>query len=85
MVAEFHDALDRKHEADAARNQCPVLTLLAITLVCGRVGHKKSWIWQEVKAGRFPKPIHCGRSARWISAEIDAWIRARISESRVGG
>ncbi|MBI3918167.1 MAG: AlpA family phage regulatory protein [Betaproteobacteria bacterium] len=84
MVSELQDEnLVGAQAPDGAWIQC--LSLLAIAQVCLRVGHKKSWVWQEVRAGRFPPPIHCGKSARWVSSEIDAWIRERIAESRKAG
>jgi prophage regulatory protein len=43
---------------------------------------------QLVRSRRFPAPIKLGcRSVGWISAEVDAWIRARIAErdARISG
>lgn len=45
-------------------------------------GHGPSWTWNEVKEGRFPKPIHIGKSARWLRSELLAWQRKQIERSR---
>jgi prophage regulatory protein len=43
-----------------------------------KVGHGPSWIYAEVAAGRFPRPIEIGaRSVGWIEDEVDAWIASR--------
>lgn len=80
MVGESQEALERKHGAGAARNQ--PLVFLTVRQVCERVGFRKSWVWARVKQSAFPQPVHIGTGARWLSSEIDAWIRARIDEAR---
>jgi len=48
-----------------------------------RTGLKKSTIYDRIKAGTFPAPISLGEKAvGWIESEIDAWLNARIQESR---
>jgi len=37
-----------------------------------RMGH--SWIYSEMKAGRFPRPIKLGRASRWRRSDIAAWL-----------
>ena len=49
-----------------------------------RVGLKKSQLWKLIREGRFPTPIKCGRSSLFVAREVDAWIEARIRESRPG-
>lgn len=56
--------------------------LLRLHSVCERVGFKRSHIYALVKARLFPEPIHLGRSVAWISEEVDAWVHARIEQSR---
>jgi len=34
----------------------------------------RSKIYQMIKDGHFPPPIKFGRSARWISTEVQEWI-----------
>lgn len=45
-----------------------------------RVGMHPSTIYAEIKAGRFPVPVKCGRSSFWVLAEIDGYIAARMRE-----
>lgn len=80
MVDELQEALERKHGADTARNQ--PLVFLTVRQVCDRVGFRKSWVWARVKQSVFPQPVHIGTGTRWVSSEIDAWIRARIDDAR---
>lgn len=49
------------------------------------VSHKtsvgKSWIYAEMREGRFPKPIKLAeRCVRWLEREVDDWIDARSAE-----
>jgi predicted DNA-binding transcriptional regulator AlpA len=48
--------------------------------VCGRTGLRPSTIYGMVREGKFPPPVKLGRSSRWVSSEIDAFIAARIAE-----
>lgn len=57
--------------------------LLRLPAVSARVGFGRSSIYAKVKKGEFPAPIQIGaRVVAWPSAEIDAWIAARIVEAR---
>lgn len=80
MAEELAQALQRKREADEARNQA--LAFLRINQICDLVGHRKSWVWAAVRAGTFPPPIHIGTSARWVSIDVEAWQREQIERSR---
>ena len=43
-----------------------------------RVGLKRSSIYREMRAGRFPLPIKVGpRAVRWPAREIEAWLASR--------
>ena len=46
------------------------------------VGKKRSTIYRDIAAGKFPAPYELGssRSVGWLSTEISAWI---LSRSRV--
>ncbi|MBZ4276300.1 AlpA family phage regulatory protein, partial [Mycobacterium tuberculosis] len=35
-----------------------------------------------IQDGEFPKPIKLGRSSRWLRSEVEAWMQARIEDSR---
>jgi prophage regulatory protein len=59
------------------------LEILNLQQVVERVKYKRAAIYQRVRAGLFPKPIALGPKRRaWIAAEVDAWVRARIDETR---
>ena len=33
-------------------------------------------VWGLDSSGRLPRPIHLGRSVRWVRAELEAWLAA---------
>ncbi|HHT8380689.1 AlpA family phage regulatory protein [Citrobacter braakii] len=45
-------------------------------------GLTDKWFYKLIKDGLFPKPIKLGRSSRWKHSEVEAWLQARIDESR---
>ena len=58
---------------------------LRLPEVMARTGLSRSTIYVRLDEGRFPRPVSLGgRAVGWIEAEVDAWIRARIEESRGG-
>lgn len=59
------------------------LVILRRKQVEARTGLARSTIYDRIKAGTFPAPISLGEKAvGWIESEIDAWLTARIQESR---
>ena len=43
-----------------------------------RVGHKRSWIYDQMEANRFPRPVEIGMgSVGWFEDEIDEWVNTR--------
>jgi prophage regulatory protein len=62
------------------------LTILRLPQVKARTGRSRSSIYADIKAGRFVAPISIGRrSVGWLAHEVDAWIAARVAESRQAG
>jgi prophage regulatory protein len=48
-----------------------------------KVGHGHSWLYAEMRAGRFPAPLEIGtRSVGWLESEIDSWIASRPRRRR---
>ena len=45
-------------------------------------GLTDKWFYKLIQDGEFPKPIKLGRSSRWLQSEVEAWMQARIYESR---
>ena len=51
--------------------------LLSIRKVAERISFSKSWIYAQMKAGRFPRPLklNFGKNL-WSSESIENWIEA---------
>jgi prophage regulatory protein len=60
-------------------------SLLSRSQVLSRLGGKSvSWLYEEMAAGRFPRPVKIGRSSvAWVEEEIGAYIASRIADGRV--
>jgi predicted DNA-binding transcriptional regulator AlpA len=64
-----------RQTAPSVDAQCAV-EMVNATTAAGIVGvSRRSWS-RLVAAGRAPKPIRLGRSARWRVAELRGWIEA---------
>lgn len=46
---------------------------LRLPQVISEIGQRKTFIYTECKAGRFPSPIKIGRSSVWDAAEVERW------------
>ena len=56
--------------------------ILRLPKVKEKTGRGHSWIYAEVAAGRFPKPIRLGpdsKSVGWLEHEIDDWIDRQVA------
>ena len=51
-----------------------------------RFGVSRSWIYCEMRAGRFPEPVKIGkRAVRWRVIDLDQWARDRpVAHGEVG-
>ena len=60
--------------------------LLRAREVCARVGVSRGHLYRLMRRSidPFPQPIHVGRSARWPSNEVQAWIEGEIERERTG-
>jgi len=59
--------------------------LLRLPDVQGTVGLRRSEIYRRIRSGTFPAPIRLGTNAvAWLQSDLDAWIAARVAESRKG-
>lgn len=55
---------------------------LTLPEVCGRICLRKSWVYDAVQRGEFPKPIHLTpRRVAWRESDIEAWKADRIAAS----
>ena len=66
-----------------AQVQAVPTTILRRKQVEARTGLARSTIYQHVREGTFPTPISLGaKSVGWIEAEVNAWLTAKIDDSR---
>ncbi|MDE0388356.1 MAG: AlpA family phage regulatory protein [Rhodospirillales bacterium] len=51
-----------------------------------RFGVSRSWIYCEMRAGRFPEPVKIGkRAVRWRVADLDDWAAGRpVAHGEIG-
>jgi len=57
--------------------------LIRLNTVMSMTGYSKSWIYQAIKAGNFPKPIKLGpRTTAFIEYEVELWVAEKIITSR---
>ena len=64
------------------RTTSPV-RLLRRPEVEARTGLSRSSIYARMAEGTFPRPVRLGKyGVAWIEAEIDEWVRNRISAGR---
>lgn len=49
-------------------------SLLTFHSISAMVGLRRTAIYQEMRAGRFPRPVKIGRASRWSAREVGAWI-----------
>jgi prophage regulatory protein len=53
-----------------------VARLLPIEEVMARCALGRTAIYARIKTRSFPAPAKVGSSSRWLSTEVDAWVRA---------
>ena len=58
--------------------------LLRLPLVLQITGRGRTATLDDVRAGRFPKPIKVGTASLWVASEVQAWIAARMQDARKG-
>jgi len=57
--------------------------IMRLPEVLEMIGMRRSWLFDEIKAGRFPPGIKLGVRARgWTVESIEAWLAERASQSR---
>ena len=48
--------------------------------VMERVGMSRAWIYDQISAGRFPRPIKLGeRASAWLETEVTAFLESRAA------
>jgi prophage regulatory protein len=54
--------------------------LIRLKEVMKRTGLAKTTVYERMRAGDFPKPVHLGTISAWVEDEVAAWIGDRIAE-----
>ena len=58
-------------------------TVVRLPDVKRQSGGSRSWVYKEIRAGRFPAPIKIGiRAVAWLQSDLDEWLTHRIELSR---
>ena len=57
------------------------IRLWPLAEVMQRTSRRKSAIYADIAAGKFPRPVPLGGGKRraWVSTEVEAWIAACIA------
>lgn len=59
-------------------NYQPQLQLLRLPEVMRLTGMSRSFLYNAISQGAFPRNRKCGRASVWSAAEVHAWISARL-------
>lgn len=66
------------HEPSAAPQLAPIIRLPELQAITGR---PRSSLYEDMAAGRMPKPIKLGpRAVGWLRADVEQWLAARVAE-----
>ena len=58
-------------------------SLIKLPVVISVTGKSRSSIYDDIKSGRFPKPLKIGkRSVAWKYSDIELWINSLESSQR---
>lgn len=55
---------------------------LKLEQVIDMVGMGSTWIYQEIKDGRFPNSVPLGSARRWLLSEVQDWMHKQVDEAR---
>lgn len=59
------------------------IQILKLPEVMRRTALRRSSVYSKAANGGFPSPVKLGaRASGWIEAEVEAWLAARVSDSR---
>jgi predicted DNA-binding transcriptional regulator AlpA len=57
-----------------AITELPDDALIDLEAVTGLVSMRRTWIYDEIRAGRFPAPVKLGTASRWRLGEVRRWL-----------
>ena len=83
--ADETNRLDRERRGSSETDRKPQ-ELLRREEVEQRFGVSRSWIYCEMRAGRFPEPVRIGkRAVRWKAVDLDEWAAGRpVAHGEIG-
>lgn len=71
----------REREARKAVERRRRRRILRLPEVQERTGLSRSFIYNHMEVGSFPKPIPLSeRSVGWLESDVEAWIDARVAK-----
>lgn len=65
-------SVDRENAADRSTSES-LHRLVRLSELTQMIGVSRSTIYLMVKQGRFPQPVHFGRTSAWRLAEVIGW------------
>ena len=69
------------HRRTFKRNKMPDKKFIRLPEVMALTGCKRTFIYQKIQDGDFPKQVKIGVSGcAWVLDEIESWMDARIAE-----
>ena len=57
-------------------------SLIDMTFMIEDAGYTAKYFYDQIKAGKLPKPIKYGRSSRWMYADYQHWKFSHLSPQR---
>ncbi|MFJ5296724.1 helix-turn-helix transcriptional regulator [Pseudomonas sp. NPDC088368] len=45
--------------------------------LCKRIGFSHTFVYKEIRAGRFPMHRKIGNRSRWLESEVNEWIKSQ--------
>ena len=56
------------------KTELPDDALIDMERVIDLVAMRRTWIYDEIRAGRFPAPVKLGTASRWRLGEVRRWL-----------
>lgn len=63
-------------------NEQTIDRLIELDEVMSQAGMRKTKLYAEIKAGRFPAPVKLGASSRWSERKVQAWVSKQTADEQ---